>query len=130
MALPPDSVVEVSRLRVFARELLQDTVLRIERGGADASVAPNHNGVGRFEMRTRMMITGVRGTRFEVEATGAQSRSTVLEGRVTVAARHGSREVPDGFGIAVGPGGRLAPRARCRRPPCSSRCPHGSTRRA
>lgn len=109
VALPPDSVVEVSRLRVFARALLQDAVLRIERGGADASVAPNHNGVGRFEMRTRTMITGVRGTRFEVEASGAESRSTVLEGRVTVAARRGSQEVPDGFGIAVGPGGRLAP---------------------
>jgi len=111
VALPAATTVRVRRLRTFARSGLTDTVIGIERGGADSRVAPQGGGVGRFEIRTPLMVTGVRGTRYRVSADDAGSRSEVIEGRVGVGA--GARPGPvthvvAGFGIGVSPAGKLS----------------------
>lgn len=121
VTLPPGTTVAVSRLRTFARSGLTDTVIRIDRGAADTRVAPTGGGVGRFELHTPMMVTGVRGTRYRVSADTAGSRSEVLEGRVGVSAARGARASPAaqramtaaasvgaGYGIGVSAGGNLS----------------------
>lgn len=113
VVLPQDTSLEVRRVRAFARSGLGDTVLRVEHGGAESQVAPRGEGVGRFEMRTPMMVTGVRGTRYEVVAGEREARGAVLEGEVAVRGRGpAERRVAAGHGVNVGAGGTVsAPRA-------------------
>ncbi|TWG84919.1 FecR family protein [Cupriavidus gilardii J11] len=109
IALPPGSRVQVKRLRAFAGTGLGDTVLQAERGEVETAVAPDGNGVGRFEVRTPMMVTGVRGTRFEVDAGQAGqrvARSAVREGRVAVRTSGHTVMVAAGHGVAIDAGGR------------------------
>jgi hypothetical protein len=120
ITLPPNTTVAVRRLRTFARSGLTDTVIRIEQGGADTRVAPEGSGVGRFELHTPMMVTGVRGTSYRVAADAAGSRSEVLAGRVGVSAARPARPVPAGhamsaaaqvsagYGVGVSDRGRLS----------------------
>ncbi|CAG9168610.1 hypothetical protein LMG23992_01216 [Cupriavidus laharis] len=112
VTLPPGTTVAVRRLRTFRKSGLTDTVIRIERGQADTRVAPEGGGVGRFELHTPMMVTGVRGTRYRVAADAAGSRSEVLEGQVGVSlARAGAASataVPAGYGIGVPAGAGLS----------------------
>ncbi len=112
VTLPPSTNVEVRRLRAFSGSGLTDTVIGIDRGGADSSVAPHGGGVGRFEMRTPMMVTGVRGTRYRVSADTSGSRSEVLEGKVGVGAGRGNTTtaatVTAGFGVAASADGKLS----------------------
>lgn len=113
VVLPQDTSVEVRRVRAFARSGLGDTVLQVERGSAESQVAPRGEGVGRFEMRTPMMVTGVRGTRYEVSAGEREARGAVLEGQVAVRGRgRAVRQVAAGYGVHVGANGAVsAPRA-------------------
>lgn len=109
VALPADTSMAVRRLRSFARSGLTDTVIGIERGAADSRVAPGGGGVGRYEIRTPVMVTGVRGTRYRVAVDRAGSRSEVVEGRVGVGVGAGSasRTVAAGFGVGVSARGQL-----------------------
>lgn len=109
IALPPGSRVQVKRLRAFAGTGLGDTILQAERGAVETAVAPDGHGVGRFEVRTPMMVTGVRGTRFDVDAgqPGERvARSAVREGRVAVRAARQALTVAAGNGIAIDGHGR------------------------
>ncbi|RAS05972.1 FecR family protein [Cupriavidus alkaliphilus] len=120
VTLPPATTVAVNRLRTFTRSGLVDSVIRIDKGAAETRVAPGGGGVGRFEMHTPMMVTGVRGTRYRVSADAGGSRSEVLQGRVGVsAARARTAAAPEramtaaasleaGYGIGVSAGGRLS----------------------
>jgi hypothetical protein len=112
VTLPPGTTVAVQRLRTFRKSGLTDTVIRVEGGQAETRVAPEGGGVGRFELHTPMMVTGVRGTRYRVAADAAGSRSEVLEGRVGVSvARSGAASataVTAGYGIGVAAGHRLS----------------------
>ncbi|MCO4860998.1 FecR domain-containing protein [Cupriavidus sp. WGlv3] len=124
VTLPPATTVAVNRLRTFTRSGLVDTVIRIDQGAAETRVAPEGGGVGRFEMHTPMMVTGVRGTRYRVSADAGGSRSEVLQGRVGVSAARArmaaataaapqramtaAASLEAGYGIAVSAGGRLS----------------------
>ncbi len=114
VAIPANTRLQVKRLRVFAGTGLGDTVMQVDRGGIESRVAPGGTGVGRFEIRTPMMVTGVRGTRYAVDAgqpddAGRRaSRSAVLEGTVAVRARRAKRMVTAGHGVAVGSAGDAA----------------------
>ncbi|MCG5258854.1 LysM peptidoglycan-binding domain-containing protein [Cupriavidus gilardii] len=111
VAMPPNTRLQVKRLRVFAGTGLGDTVMQVDHGGIESRVAPGGSGVGRFEVRTPMMVTGVRGTRYAVDAgqpdeTGQRAnRSAVLEGTVMVRSRRARRTVAAGHGVAVGTAG-------------------------
>lgn len=108
VALPAGTSVQVRRLRTFARSGLTDTVIGVERGAAESRVAPAGQGVGRYEIRTPLMVTGVRGTRYRVTADAAGSRSEVIEGKVGVgASSRPPLAVEAGFGVDVSSGGQL-----------------------
>ncbi|PLP99278.1 FecR domain-containing protein [Cupriavidus pauculus] len=107
VALPADTSMAVRRMRSFARSGLTDTVIGIDRGAADSRVAPKGGGVGRYEIRTPVMVTGVRGTRYRVAVDHAGSRSEVVEGRVGVGARTTTQDVAAGFGVGVSAQGQL-----------------------
>ncbi|MBY4897919.1 FecR domain-containing protein [Cupriavidus sp. AU9028] len=107
--VPPRTRLQLRRLRAFAGTGLVDTVVQLEAGAMESRVAPEGGGVGRFEVRTPMMVTGVRGTRFDVDA-GQPGQGigvgTVLEGEVAVSAKSGRQRVPAGFGVAISRDGK------------------------
>src|SRR3546814_3121055 len=77
-----DGATHLERLRQFEGNSLTDSILRVQRGVVDSNVAPAGQGVGRFEVRTPVAVTGVRGTRFRVQAGAQGARSEVIEGSV------------------------------------------------
>jgi len=120
VTLPPASVVQVRRLRAFSKTGLTDSVFAVSSGVAEAQVAPGGTGVGRFEMRTPMMVTGVRGTRYRVAADDGGNRSEVLQGLVGVAgagAAGARTKLSAGYGVSAAAGGRLAAPLRLPEPP-------------
>ncbi|HYG44447.1 MAG TPA: FecR domain-containing protein, partial [Bordetella sp.] len=82
VTLPQGGTTQVERLRQFEGSALTDSILRVERGTLDSHVAPSGQGVGRFEVRTPVAVTGVRGTRFRVQAGAHGARSEVIDGSV------------------------------------------------
>lgn len=114
LTLPPGGSVELTRLRQFEGTALTDSVVQVQRGGVESSVAPAGEGVGRFEIRTPVAVTGVRGTRFRVQSGAEGVHSEVLEGSVRLQAHApGARPakplaVAKGYGAAVGSDGVVA----------------------
>ena len=73
--IPPESTVVIERLRKFRGTGLIDSIFDIQSGRVAAHASPNETGVGRFEVRTPVSITGVRGT---VLRTGASQSRDML----------------------------------------------------
>ncbi|MFA5704299.1 MAG: FecR domain-containing protein [Advenella sp.] len=96
--IPPDSIVLVERLRKFRGTGLIDSIFNIENGKLAAHASPNQTGVGRFEIRTPVSITGVRGTVVRAEATqSAGSSSELLQGKAAfIASSSRHQQVPLG----------------------------------
>lgn len=114
LTLPSDGAVELTRLRQFEGTALTDSVINVRRGSVESSVAPTGNGVGRFEVRTPVAVTGVRGTRFRVQSGAQGAHSEVLEGSVRLQA-HAPGAAPakpvavaEGYGAAVGADGGVS----------------------
>lgn len=84
ITVPPTSTVALDRLRRFEHVPLTDTILSVQEGAMESQVAPEGTGVGRFEIRAPVAVTGVRGTRFRVEASAQGASQAVLEGNVRV----------------------------------------------
>lgn len=82
LTLPAGGSVELTRLRQFEGTALTDSVIQVQRGSVESTVAPGGQGVGRFEVRTPVAVTGVRGTRFRVQSGAGGVQSEVLEGSV------------------------------------------------
>lgn len=82
LTLPAGGSVELTRLRQFEGTALTDSVINVKRGSVESTVAPTGQGVGRFEVRTPVAVTGVRGTRFRVQSGPGGVQSEVLEGSV------------------------------------------------
>jgi len=78
--VPGDSKVRVLRMRAFKGTGLIDAIVSIEEGTIESVVAPEGKGVGRFEIRTPITVTGVRGTRLRVHSRDDVSRTELLEG--------------------------------------------------
>ncbi|VVE25466.1 hypothetical protein PEP31012_03377 [Pandoraea eparura] len=110
VTVPQNAVAEIQRARVFAKSSLIDTIINVLKGGAESRVAPRGTGVGRFEMNTPTMVTGVRGTRFRVAIAHQISRTTVLEGKVNVdsSRRSSPTVVVAGHGVAVSQAGTVS----------------------
>jgi len=111
LTLPAGGAVELTRLRQFEGTSLTDSVVEVRRGGVESSVAPAGEGVGRFEVRTPVAVTGVRGTRFRVQSNERGVHSEVLEGSVRLQPHApGARPdkpvaVAEGYGAAIGADG-------------------------
>ena len=112
--LPPNAIVtkpdekRVLRLGRDVLELYPSTVVTLEESGPNttvrlitgtvrAKVAKRTKG-NTFDVRTLMLVATVKGTEFEVSATGKASAVSVYEGRVAVkaAARVGGVDVTPG----------------------------------
>lgn len=106
VTVPPGSRVTLARVRSFARTGLIDVRLQVKQGEVESIVAPRKTGVGRYEISTPALVTGVRGTRFRVGAAGDVSTESVLEGEVAVRAGRQAQAVGAGFGVRAA-GGRL-----------------------
>jgi len=107
LTLPAGGSVELTRLRQFEGTELTDSVIHVQRGSVESTVAPTGQGVGRFEVRTPVAVTGVRGTRFRVQSGAGGVHSEVLEGSVRLQA-HAPGTAPAkpvavarGYGAAV-----------------------------
>lgn len=77
MAIAPNSVVTIQRLRSFSGTDLIDAIFTAQVGSFTADVNTKNTGVGRFEIRTPVSITGIRGTelRNHVDSEG----NTIVE---------------------------------------------------
>lgn len=84
LTLEPDSMLEITHLQSFRGTGLLDGILTIRRGVVESVVAPENTGVGRFEVRTPAIVTGVRGTRLRVRDGTRGSRLEVLQGQAAV----------------------------------------------
>lgn len=109
LTVPSDSRVVLDRMRVFTRAGLSDAILNVNQGSLESQVAPEGKGVGRFEVRTPVSITGVRGTRLRVHATEQGASSEVLSGAAHVdgSQRQGASLKPN-QGVAVNAQGQLS----------------------
>jgi len=113
VTLPQQGSTHLERLRQFDGSALTDSIFRVQSGEVDSHVAPEGQGVGRFEVRTPVAVTGVRGTRFRVQASNQGARSEVLEGSVRLQP-HGRGDAPGkpvavstGYGAAISADGVL-----------------------
>lgn len=111
--IQPQSRVVLQRARRFQTVPLADSVLDVEQGEIEADVAPGGSGVGRFEVRAPVAVTGVRGTRLRVGVEQGV-RSEVLRGSVRLqphapGAAPGGKPVlvAGGYGAAVSSSGDL-----------------------
>ncbi|WP_459616267.1 FecR family protein [Bordetella sp. 2513F-2] len=112
VTVPGGSAVQIERLRAFVHGGgLGDTILRVGEGAVESQVAPSGQGVGRFEIRTPVAVTGVRGTRFRMQAGERGATSEVLEGSVRLQPGAASAGQPvtvaSGHGAVVGADGGL-----------------------
>jgi hypothetical protein len=116
LTLLPATEARIERAQASPASGTTDTALQLERGRAEAKVQRPARGGTRFEIRTPVATTAVRGTDFRVAVGEARERSTseVLEGEVGVRDSGGRSGVgvPAGYGTRVIAGeAPLAPRA-------------------
>jgi len=104
VTVPPGSHVALSRVRAFARAGLIDVRVHVKQGEAESNVSPKKTGVGRYEISTPALVTGVRGTRFRVQASESASTSSVLDGEVAAKAGRQMQAIKAGFGVQASDG--------------------------
>ncbi len=82
--LPANTQMQMQRLRHIAQINAKQTELKLKQGRLDLNVKPQNTG-SRFDVRTPLAVTGVRGTHFGVTQADAKSASIseVTEGRVS-----------------------------------------------
>lgn len=112
-ALPPKAKIRVARLRTFLGTGLVDTILELGDGGLESTVAPDNRGTGRYEVRTPVSITGVRGTRLRVRTGDQGALTEVLSGSIQLGtdqadgpqlgSQQGTAVTPDGNILAARP---------------------------
>lgn len=99
------SALSVKRLRVFKGTGLTDSIINVDDGSLESDVAPKQTGVGRFEVRTPVSVTGVRGTRLRVHASTLGARSEVVLGQAQVDAGQAGVALREKHGVAVNAAG-------------------------
>lgn len=108
LSVPAASSMLIERLRVFKGTGLIDTIFSIRDGSLESSVAPRATGVGRFEIRTPVSITGVRGTSLRVRASDSGAQSEVLSGSAQLdSSQAGNATLRPNQGAAIDSQGKL-----------------------
>ena len=112
VTLPSNTSVRVDRLRSVVLTNAPQRVFRLEHGRSTIQATPNPNPNGRFEVRTPVSISAVRGTEFRVGARGDKAQTEVIKGAVGV----GLGQIPPtadpvtaGFGVTTSPAGLSPP---------------------
>lgn len=118
LTVQPKSSVRVETARQLVNSGgVTDTVMRLESGRVETSVAKQKHASARYEIRTPTSNMGVRGTMFRVGAdeSGKRAQSEVVEGLVAIAsagpasATSASLPLKAGFGTFVEAGKPPAP---------------------
>lgn len=108
VTLPGNSSLALQRLQAFKNTGLTDTIVSVQSGSVESVVAPEHTGVGRFEVRTPVAITGVRGTRLRVHSGSSGTQTEVLSGQAHLeGSATGAARLTSGQGAATRPDGVL-----------------------
>ena len=108
LTIPPQSSLSLDRLRVFKGTGLTDTISNLKQGSLESHVAPQNTGVGRFEIRSPVSVTGVRGTQLRVHASEQGAHSEVLEGVAGLSSQQSApARLKAGQGALVDQGGTL-----------------------
>jgi len=114
ITVPPNTDLHLTQLQKFQGTNLTDLIIDMPHGGLEATVAPSGSGVGRFEVRTPVAVTGVRGTRFRVNRNHDGQTGSVTTGSVRLQARPDGGNPGDptlisaGYGTLVRANGTLA----------------------
>jgi hypothetical protein len=108
VTLPSNTAMRVVRLRSVVLTNAPQRVFKLDEGRSTIQATPNPNPNGRFEVRTPVSISAVRGTEFRVAAAEGRARTEVLKGAVGVGFARDDGEaspvgppVPAGFGVTV-----------------------------
>ena len=112
VTLPSNTTVRVERLRTVTLTNAPQRVFRLDEGRSTIQATPNPNPNGRFEVRTPVSISAVRGTEFRVGAGGDKAQTEVIKGGVGVGLGEASPSgtpVPAGFGVTASPAGVSLP---------------------
>lgn len=119
-----NSQLRLEQLRKNSRTQAQQSVIELQKGSVDSTVTPAaaRSGTGkdarvkrRFEIKTPLATTSVRGTRFSVQLTDSGNAVTAVDhGVVAVDAKRTAHAiaVPAGSGLAVRADGRAGPVVR------------------
>ncbi len=114
VTLPSNTSLRIQRMRQILLNNAPQRVFHMDQGRGVISATPNPNPSGRFEVRTPVSISAVRGTEFRVsqDPTGAKAQTEVLKGAVAVdlaSATTSGPPVAAGFGVSATPAGVSAP---------------------
>lgn len=109
VSIPAAAALSVTRMRAFEGTGLIDSVVALDRGDVESRVSPEQTGVGRFEVRTPVSITGVRGTELRVRTQGGHAHSEVLQGQAELGTRQQASPtaLKQNQGAAVAEDGRI-----------------------
>ncbi|WP_232727751.1 FecR domain-containing protein [Acidovorax sp. 69] len=130
------SDLQLRQLRRRGRAGSVQSVLEMREGGMESTVPPNSDPLRRFEIRTPLAVTSVRGTHFSVVmADSGQTTASVLNGSVAVQSRRDTDSKPaaslsaptsllsPGQGLAVTSDGTVGPARPLLPPPDTSGMP-------
>jgi hypothetical protein len=116
VTLPSNTTVRVERLRTVTLTNAPQRVFRLDEGRSTIQATPNANPNARFEVRTPVSISAVRGTEFRVGSAkgegGDKAQTEVIKGGVGVGLGEASPSgapVPAGFGVTATPAGVSLP---------------------
>lgn len=101
ISLPSQSAFVLEKLRLVLISGELEHVFRLDKGRSQFVVSPARGPAGRFQVKTPVSVSAVRGTEFrvEVEEGGASSINAVLKDNVAVSAKAGGElDLKEGFG--------------------------------
>lgn len=103
--------VSLDDLTVYAFPGVTRTRIGVGEGRVEATVSPHRDPSSRYEIRTPVVTTAVRGTDFRVGMSEQEqtARAEVLSGRVDAAAGAATVGLDPGFGLVATPTAPLAP---------------------
>ena len=112
VTLPSNTRVRIAKLRQVLINNAPQRVFQLDQGRGTISATPNQTPGARFEVRTPVSVSAVRGTEFRVGADGDKAQTEVLKGAVGVdagAVATGGAPIPAGYGVGVSASGVSEP---------------------
>jgi len=112
VTLPSNTRVRIAKLRQVLINNAPQRVFQLEQGKGTISATPTPTPGARFEVRTPVSVSAVRGTEFRVGAAADRAQTEVLKGAVGVDAGARATEgapIEAGFGVSASTDGVSAP---------------------
>lgn len=112
VTLPSNTRVRIAKLRQTLLNNAPQRVFQLDQGKGTISATPTPTPGARFEVRTPVSVSAVRGTEFRVAAAADSAQTEVLKGAVGVGAGEAASDVAPiaaGFGVSASANGVSAP---------------------